>query len=80
MIILDGPLKPVAFSQQYITHAHLRPFIKVNSLIAYDNGDDRITDRFIKGRGTNGQGRRGCDEITDYNTLTDSSEIKIDTI
>ncbi len=29
-------------------HTRLRAFIKVNSLIAYDNGADRITDRVIE--------------------------------
>ena len=43
----------------------LRASIKVNSLIAYDNGADRITERVIMSKikviRTNGLGRRGCD-------------------
>ncbi len=60
-------------------HARFRPFIKVNSLIAYDNGADRITERVIvknQGHRLNALGRRGCDGIT--HTLTDSSEINVD--
>ncbi len=46
-------------------HACPRPSLKVSSLIAYDNGADRITER---GQRTNSLGRRGFDRIT--NRLT----------
>ena len=45
------------FHYVLVLYGHLRPSIKVNSLIAYDNGADRSK--------TNSLGRRGCVGITD---------------
>ena len=59
-----------------VLRTHLRPSIKVNSLIQRPMiMDDRIIRRDNR---TNGLGRRGCDGITGFYTLTYSSEIYID--